>query len=1133
MSLILLTVNDLPSRQLLREQFNQQGYRVMETENGDQCLEACRKWPVDLVVLEANSDAVNGYETCTRLHALPQFGKRPVLMLVHPTQQAINAALDAGADDYITMPLHPHALRERVEQLMDRQLASQRGQFAWLKVLFEQAQDGMFRSLPDGRYLEVNPALVKMLGYTTKEELYALDIIHQVYADPHDRQRIATELAKYGLVEQEEVSLKKKDGSQILASLNIHAIHDEGGGIRHYAGTVRELTTTRQMEETLRAILEVTSSAIGDDYFYRLVKALAGAIHASFAFVGELVTPDTVQTLAFWNKGDFGDNFRYALPGTPCETVINRNIAFYPRDVQSLFPNDLGLQTMGIESYFGAPIFTQTGKPLGIMVVMHDAELDILTPIRPLIQVFAECTGVEIERQRAHQTLRRRQELDLMINAISTTFINLELDEIDSGITSVLNAIGAQIGADRGFVFLYNASKNMQMTLAYHWLDEGIPATDEFRDGLTPTDYPWFYAHLKHQEILVLPRVAAAPATSPKEREMWMHLQIRSLIIVPLAYANRPIGFLGFDTVRRERDWSVDDISLLKSIGEVVTNTLVRQSAERAEREQRQLAEAIANIAMELNSGQELDLVLDDILAQLAQVIPYDMADIALIEAGISRVIGSHDMATRRQIKGRLQTQLKVAETENLRQMVTSREYLIIPDIQQRPNWQVMEEDTQFHGYLGVPIVLDKDVIGFVHLLSRKIDAFTSAQAVWLQIFASQIGNAIRNAWLFDAVQRHAIEMEQRVVERTLEVETQRQQITAILDSINEGVMGALDYDGSTHPPKPRTRYINPAMFRMLGYSAEEWDIYQQRSETLSLEAYNAILAEGERAVNNQGIWSGEVRLRRKDGTEFDAAITLARIRTNKEEAIPSRVMIVRDISQEKALAAQKSRFVVSAAHELRTPITNLKTRLYLAKKQPQDMDKHLDIISRVTETMHDLIEKLLDVSRFERGIIALEKQITSVQALVSALADVQTLEAAQKSITMQLHLPETPLLVDVDVVRINQVLTNLVANAINHTARGGTITLSARIQGNYVVIDVRDTGTGIKPEHLPHLFEPFYQVEGRSVGLGLGLSITKEIVELHQGEIDVQSVPEKGSCFSVWLPVVGADEASPINPTT
>lgn len=340
----------------------------------------------------------------------------------------------------------------------------------------------------------------------------------------------------------------------------------------------------------------------------------------------------------------------------------------------------------------------------------------------------------------------------------------------------------------------------------------------------------------------------------------------------------------------------------------------------------------------------------------------------------------------------------------------------------------------------------------------------------------------------------------------------ERAQLGAILDSMGEGVI----YD-----EKLQTRYINQALTHLSGYTIEEWQGYLHplKSDTLTAEDFEALNQAIYDAVDRLGIWRGELRLRRKDGSEFDAGLTCTEV-TGADGEVVGAVTIIRDISVEKALQEQKSRFVANASHELRTPITNLKTRLYLLRKQPEKMDYHLQVIEDVTGRMQRLVEDMLDVSRFERGLIPLYRQEVILQKLVSRVVEVQRAEAERKHIHLICQLPPAPLRVFVDPERVTQVITNLVVNAINYTPEEGFVFVYAASEGeDRAAIHIRDTGVGIAPDQLQQVFQPFFRAsQGVSGGTGLGLTIVKDIVELHGGTIDVESRVGLGSRFSVKL---------------
>jgi signal transduction histidine kinase len=206
--------------------------------------------------------------------------------------------------------------------------------------------------------------------------------------------------------------------------------------------------------------------------------------------------------------------------------------------------------------------------------------------------------------------------------------------------------------------------------------------------------------------------------------------------------------------------------------------------------------------------------------------------------------------------------------------------------------------------------------------------------------------------------------------------------------------------------------------------------------------------------------------------------------------------------------------------------------RLYLLRHQPENQEEHLSILEKTASRLKKLVELMLDVSRFQQGTMRLERENVSLQTLAADVVKTQMPEAEARKISVHMDFPAAPLNLLADPIRIFQAITNLVSNAIHYTSEGGTVTvqLATEIHSaqSYGVVRVQDNGGGIAPEHLPKLFQPFYRVtaNGRA-GTGLGLTITKEIIELHGGTIQVESQLNKGSTFSIQLPLITA--ASPI----
>jgi two-component system sensor histidine kinase EvgS len=254
---------------------------------------------------------------------------------------------------------------------------------------------------------------------------------------------------------------------------------------------------------------------------------------------------------------------------------------------------------------------------------------------------------------------------------------------------------------------------------------------------------------------------------------------------------------------------------------------------------------------------------------------------------------------------------------------------------------------------------------------------------------------------------------------------------------------------------------------------------------------------------------------RRVEERTAELAIANEELRWHKE----------REIAALKELDRQKDEFLSVAAHELKTPITSLlgfaQVLLRQQEKQgviePEQLSRGLQTIVRQAHKLTTLISQLLDVSRIEGGRLILERQRVDLVRIVGDVVATGRLGASQHEITVQAP-PHVEAFVDP--LRIEQVIANLVNNAIKYSPNGPIEIRLAAKEGT-VEIAVRDHGSGIPPEHLPHIFERFYQARHRQhvAGLGLGLYISSQIVALHGGWIQVECPPDGGSRFSVVLP--------------
>jgi len=240
---------------------------------------------------------------------------------------------------------------------------------------------------------------------------------------------------------------------------------------------------------------------------------------------------------------------------------------------------------------------------------------------------------------------------------------------------------------------------------------------------------------------------------------------------------------------------------------------------------------------------------------------------------------------------------------------------------------------------------------------------------------------------------------------------------------------------------------------------------------------------------------------------------------------------LLNDVQKKRQEAEQansdKSRFLAAISHDLRQPLhaldlfhSSLKSKL-----DHQDQQSLLDMASKSSRALGEMLGELMDVVRFDAGKIIPEMKITPLAPLLRECAEEMQPVAIEKGLDLRLRLPRKGC-VNSDPVLLKRILRNFLSNAIRHTERGGVL-LGTRIRGGLMCIEVCDTGPGINQAQLPHIFDEFYQIDNperdREKGLGLGLAIVRRVADVLDHRVDVRSQPGRGSCFSISVPLCAA----------
>jgi len=561
--------------------------------------------------------------------------------------------------------------------------------------------------------------------------------------------------------------------------------------------------------------------------------------------------------------------------------------------------------------------------------------------------------------------------------------------------------------------------------------------------------------------------------------------------------------------------FTLADINFLQSIANTLAAYMEQQKTARQERDQRRLAEALRDTAEVLNSTLQFDAVIDRMMAHLSRVLPYDAATLMLIEGQYAEIVKFVEYGDF-QIPGNVQLNnpLLINDLPLVQHMAEHSEPLVLAHTQKDARWRVFAPEGRWiQSYVGAPILFQGELIGILNVDSATPNRFTDDDASRLMAFANQASIAIHNA-------RYAQELKEQVEKRTEQLNIEHRRLESVLKATGEGIFYTED---------TMILFVNDRICEMLGYAPQE--LIGRRTTILVGREWDEqaqmLWEEARETLINTEVQHAEHQLTRKDGTKFDAALTISAAtapESHNDELMT--VTIVRDISQQKALEKQRERFISSASHELRSPITSINTRLYLMRNKPEEMGKHIELMERVVERMNTLIEDLLDRDRLERNTLPLRNRNVVLQNVVEKITEVMKDDAEREAIALTTTSIDDPLRVFIDTDRMSQVITNIINNAINYTDPDGLIMVEVT-QGfmedddetMYAKIIVSDNGAGISAAHLPYIFDEFFRGNKHVQGNGLGLNIAREIVRLHGGDITVESTVNVGSIFTIWLP--------------
>ena len=359
---------------------------------------------------------------------------------------------------------------------------------------------------------------------------------------------------------------------------------------------------------------------------------------------------------------------------------------------------------------------------------------------------------------------------------------------------------------------------------------------------------------------------------------------------------------------------------------------------------------------------------------------------------------------------------------------------------------------------------------------------------------------------------------------RTLQdIATEKSRLKAIVNYLTAGIL-------VTDKQKNIILY-NPTLLKMLGYEGNALND-RPLGDLTADERLDGIISgilglkEGEFKTLSVEIEPQSSRQKGQSNQLFLRAQAVP-FQSGSGEILGS-VTIIDDITHLKLMDQMKSDFVSMVSHEIRSPLTTIlsQIKILLDGLAGELAPRQAEILGRMSLKINGLVEmsnELLDISRIEAGLIVQNRKELQLMDILDELVKFFQPRAKEKNISLNLKKTDLPV-IHADAKNMEEVFSNLITNALIYTPEGGEVTIAGAVKGDFVVINVADTGYGIAEDEIPRIFERFYRSKTEKtrniIGTGLGLPIVKSIVEAHNGAVNVKSKEGAGSTFYVRLPI-------------
>ncbi len=726
----------------------------------------------------------------------------------------------------------------------------------------------------------------------------------------------------------------------------------------------------------------------------------------------------------------------------------------------------------------------------------------------PVLQQIADALASAVENNRLFQAEREQRELaQALEQAAAAVSSTLDRDEV---LDRILEQTARVVAGD-AFNIMQVKDNTVRVVRARGY--EQVGAAEQILHFVAPlSDFPALMQMVQTGEPCTFSDTASHPDWIRDERWAWQ----RAYVGAPILVGGATVGFL---SVYGTRPNQFDDTDARRLEAFAAHAAAAIENAQLYEQAHNRMV-SLANlnlVSRALTSSLDLEQVLGQIVNLTGSVVCSEYTSVILLDENGQLTMHAENFRDVHPITQRIRNR------GITRRVLKDGQPIIVDVISDdgttEPAFLHPEEEpilanpdivaAGIRSFAAIPIQIQDVVIGVLLVHSREKAAFQGQLAI-MTTFANQAAIAIENARLHQQVLDHATELEEHVQRRTVQVRSQYARLEAILASTTDGIV-VTDRHGILLQANPvaqtwLTQTFSPPNANRLWQAVQNLAQRAEERPEIVLELPDLDLALESTPISDPGM----------------------------DDA--SAVVMLRDISQFKALERMKTYFVANASDELRMPITTIKSYAYLLQRTPpQDerWQRYLEALTEAANYQAQMVEDILQISRIYAGRWKPTYHPTNLDELIRPPVNQHQALAQEQGLTLEYRSTEPGLVVPLDPRQMSRVLDNLLSDAIHYTPPGGRVTIvteTRQAEGKqWATIAIRDTGDPISAEDLPYIFERFFRQEQprsqRVTETGLRLMIAKGVVDLHQGHMTVDIGPDRGNTFTLWLPLSDQEE--------